>query len=357
MLPTLGPTRTGTHGMADLFVVTRGSVIEFDEAKAYEIVRTELAAHNAAYEAMAGELMLVTPERLLTYGNDQDTEEMQELSETSRTVTELSGIGGGTIGLPMRKFGKATGWTRDALLEITPAELANRIVNIETADIKNLYRQVRGAFFNPTSQTVRDVLVDRAELNVKPLLNGDGQPIASYEGASFPGTHTHYLASATWDEGLIDDAIQTVREHGHTGNIVVYVNATSQGQLTALSKFTPAQRALITPAQGEAVANVVLDNSRDNNRIIGVWDGLYYVHTKPWVPAGYVLVMDSTAAKPLAMRVPVNAGLRGLRLVANIELYPLRVDYYEHRFGVGCFTRTAAAVIDMGSAVYRGPIS
>lgn len=347
---------TGTYDIRDLLAVRNQTVEQFGEERAYDIVRDEIAAHNARYQEMAQSSMVVTTERLLPYGGGGNTDDMDEVDEYGRVRTQKADFTVGTIGLPLRKYAFAAGYTRDFIRRRTPAQLAEVTLNAQSADVKLLYREIRKALFVPTNYTWRDIFVDRVDLNVKRLVNADGQAIPEFDGTEFnAATHTHYLGGTAWSNASVDALITTVREHGHTGEIRIKINATNYGDISALSKFTAAPKELLRYGDGETLALVPGQGSRpDDNRIVGVWDGQYYVETKPWMPANYAFVNDVTGPRPLAMRVD-GAIASGLYLAAQIDSYPLRADYFEHYFGLGVQNRTNGAVSLMNAATYAAP--
>ena len=348
---------TGTYSLDDLKLDTTGVTIEaFGENEAAAVLREELAAHNLKYQDMASALMVTTTERTSTYGSGGNRS-MRRFDENGRLQTKKSGFKGGTFGLPIDRYGDALGWNRDYIQRVTVAAFSRELVAMQDADVDNLFYLVRRALFVPTNYVYYDYLVDDAELQVKRLLNGDGADIPNNRaGLSFdPATHTHYLGSATWTNAAVDALITTVREHDHTGNLVIYINASNVSSIAALTKYAAARSDRLIYGSGETVANIVLDNSRDDNRVVGLWDGLYDVQTKPWIPAGYVFVYDTQGEKPLAMRLPDIASQTGLRLVGDIDIYPLRANYYERRVGVGVRERTNGAIGCMTSATYTAP--
>ncbi len=346
---------TGTYDVRDLLAVRNQTVTEFGEERAYEIVRDEIAAHNARYQEMAGALMTVTTERLLPYGGSGNSDEMDEVDEYGRVRTQKTDYAVGTVGLPLRKYAFAAGYTREFIRLRTPAQLAEVTLNSQAADVKLLYREIRKALFVPTNYTWRDIFVDRVELNVKRLLNADGSSVPAYEGTEFNGaTHTHYLGSAAWSNAAVDASIATVREHGYTGEIRVRIAAENYGDIAALSKFMAAPKELIQYNTAQDLAIVPGQGGRpDNNRIVGVWDGQYYIETKPWVPQNYTYTHDINGPRPLAFRVLPN--INGLYLAAQIDSYPLRAEYFERYFGIGVAERTNGAVTRMNSATYAPP--
>ena len=84
-------------------------------------------------------------------------------------------------------------------------------------------------------------------------------------------------------------------------------------------------------------------------RILGRTDSGVWVSEWRWVPSGYIVNVSLDAPPPLKMRVdPDDTGLgSGLQLVAEDELNPLRVAYWENRFGIGCANRLNGVVIQL----------
>ena len=347
---------TGLYSLEDLLNYNKVSVIDFDEARVNQIIQNDLTAYNSVIADMTGSLMITTTERVMTYGAGT-RRRMKKLDEFGRVPTQRTQRQGGTYGVPLELYGDGLGWTKDYLYQVTPADLANRVLEIQEADRMEMYSAASVALFNPTSYTFYDYFIDGAELNVKRLLNGDGQAIPQGPfGEQFnAATHTHYLANASLTAAKIDEAISTVREHGHTGRIVIYINSANQSAIEGLAEFAPAQNNLLIYGDGVTRAAITLDNSRDDDREIGVWRGQYIVSTKPWVPANYLFAYDILGEKPLAMRIPAQSQLQGLRLVAQFDVHPLRADLYEHRFGVGVASRSNGAVLQFNNGTYTAP--
>lgn len=347
---------TGTHDVRDLFAAKNQTVQQFGEETAYEFVRNEIEAHNKRYQEMVQSLMVVTTERFLPYGGAGPTDDMDEVDEYGRVRTQKTDFAPQMVGLPLRKYAFAAGYTRDFIRLRTPAQLAEVVINAESADIKALYRELRKALFVPTNYQWRDIFVDRLPVDVKRLLNADGQAVPAFETTVFnAATHTHYMGNAAWSNAAIDAAIANVREHGHTGEIRIKINAANYGDISVLTKFTAAPKDLLVYGADQTIARVPNQGgASDNNRIVGVWDGQYYIETKPWVPNNYVFVNDINGPKPLALRYDAGIG-NGLSLAAQIDLYPLRADYFERYVGFGINQRTNGVVAQMNSATYSAP--
>ena len=346
---------TGTHDLRDL--VRRTDTVEaFGEEQAFEYVRNFIEAHNRRYQDMVNALMFVTTDRDVPYGGAGPTDDMFEVNEYGAAPAQKTVFAPEKVSLPLRKFQFNTGFTRDFIRRRSVADLTRIILNVTDADVKKLYRELRRALLVPTNYTWRDIFTDRLPLDIKRLVNGDGQPIPAFDGMSpDPATHTHYKGSVSWTEAAIDDAVATVREHGHTGQIRIKINAGNYGNISGLGKFTPAPKDLLRYGADQTIANIgSQQGAPDDNRIIGVWDGQYYVETKPWVPVNMSFTNDVQGPRPVALRYDTIMG-NGLFLAAANESHPLRAEFSERYFGIGIAERTNGAVTSFGAANYTVP--
>ncbi len=347
---------TGTHDIRDLILNGR-TVADFGEEEAFEYVRRWIDAHNTRYQDMVSSLMTVTTDREVPYGGQGMTDEMFEVNEYGVAPTQKTTFAPQKVGLPLRKFQFNVDFTADFIRRRTVGDMTRVVLNISHADVRRLYSELRRALFVPTNYTHRDHLIDRLPFDIKRLVNGDGQAIPPFETTNFDAaTHTHYLGATTWTEAAIDGAIATIREHGYTGQIRIKINAANYGNIAALTgKFMAAPKDLIRYGAGVTVADVgSQQGAPDDNRIIGVWDGQYYVETKPWMPASYVFVNDVTGPRPVSLRYDALIG-DGLFLAATNESHPLRADVTERYFGIGVSERLNGAALFIGSATYTAP--
>jgi hypothetical protein len=348
--------QVGSYSISDLLAVNSVNVNEFGVDNILPILQAEVAAHNRQVDMMMGDLGVVTTDARRRTGSGSSGE-MVEVDEYGRVPTQKA-TRGQTVGFPLRKFDYAIGWTRDYLLRATPADLAQHTLDAERADLRNIAREVKRALFLPTNYTFTDYLVDETEIAVKRLLNADSSQIAEGpNGETFDGsTHSHYNANATLTAAAVTATVEDVVEHGYGADVRIYINRTNAAAFAALDDFLPYLGPRVQAGIQEASAIGTLDTSRVDDRAIGIWQGAYEVWVKPWVPANYLLVIAvGDARKPLAFRQHPNAGVRGLQLVAEIDLYPLRADYYSRYMGAGVWNRDAAAVLQFNNGTYSAP--
>ena len=338
----------GTLSTLDSLAATQSSVAQYDEDRAWTEIDAALEAHNRHMGEMVTSLVEVTTDRQRRYGSAA-SKTMQELDQFGQPQAQKV-TAGVTLGFPLRLYGDALQWTRKFMM--TPgsaAQIAAEIRAIMDADRRNVIYQTKRALFNPTNYTFDDVLVDSVDLAVKRLVNADSASIPlGPNGESFnAATHTHYLYTDGTSLAAADltSAVNTVLEHHNTGAIMVYINTAEESAvrgLTGFSAYTDAR--LVLPGGYTTVtAGAALDTRNIYDRAIGVY-GAAEVHVKPWIPSGYLLVVaEDIGMNVLAMRV--RSGMDGLRLIFEDESHPLRARSYEREFGVGVWTRTAAAVL------------
>lgn len=339
---------TGVHTVADLQSITTQTAVDYGLDDIAQILRDDLAAYNAVVDEMVGDLAEMTTDRERIYGASADGE-MLESDEFDRGVTVKAGAGS-NVGFPLKKFVKDVGWTRDYMLQSTPAQIANTVLSIQSQHTRAIRREIQRAIFGATNYTIRDRFqAPQIDLAVKRLVNADSASIPKGpNGETFnAATHTHYdyLDGASPTAASLTALIEDVIEHGHGGRVLVNINRAAETAVRALTGFVPYPDPRVVPAITSATSTTTLDNSRIDNRAIGVF-GAAEVWVRSWVPAGYVFAYDAGSdMKPLVYRQHPVASIRGLRIVATLEDYPLYAEVLDSYFGFGVWTRTNGAVL------------
>lgn len=349
------PTTTGTHDLSTLQTVRFQSAAEFGLDTIAEVLQRDLAAHNQSISEMMSELVEFTTDRQRIYGASVSGD-MVEVDEYGRSATQRQ-FPGSTVGFPLRMNQFAIGWTQKWFELKTPADVAVSAAAAKRAHLRALRLAVQRALFQSANYNFVDFLEDQVTLGVKRLVNADGQAIPDGPNAeTFDGsTHTHYLARAGGSLAASDvnGAITTVVEHGHGGMVKIAINKADEAAYRALTGFVAyvdprvVYRNTDTPGQ-------TLDITRQDNRAIGLF-GAAEVWVKPWIPANYALVWDSSDNPPLAFRQRSQERLRGLRIAATNSAFPLYAQYMEAEFGVGVWNRTNASVLYWGNTTYADP--
>jgi hypothetical protein len=342
---------TGTHTVADLLANATAAeqrVAAFGEENLVQPVRDAIAAHNAAVTAMMRELAVETTERQETYGAETGGA-MQKADEFTRAPTQKAARKG-KVAYPLDLFQHPVGFTREFILRATVGDFLTRELNGRSRHLTTIRTQIRRALFSPTNETFFDYLTDDLELVVRRLLNADGEPIPGNDaGVTFDAsTHTHYRATTSVSGAGLETALKAliddVAEHDHVDGMRLNIARENEAVVRSLPSFLPYMEQGVVAGTAEDRANGTAPN-RLNNRPIGRFHGAE-VWTRTWVPADYYHAYASADGnKPLRMRVDPLPQLRGLQLAAKIEMFPLRADFYEARFGIGVRNRTNSAVL------------
>ena len=354
--------RTGTHTLDDLLAVQDQSVIAYGEDTVAETVTNELDQFSQQVEMALADIAEITPDRQRRYGTTEGAD-MIELDELGSPAAQKV-KGGSPVGFPMHKVGHGIGFTRDWLVQHTPRDAALQVVAREKGYLAWILKLIRVALFNAVNYTFEDRFGQNpgVELAVKALVNGDGAgiPRGPNNEVFSPVTHSHFhavnWATATPAErnasalALVVDVV----EHGNAEDVVVYINVNDEKGWTDLEDFKPLQEVGIKIADGQ-IETTRLDQSVTNNRQVGTFRGAA-VWVKPWIPENYAAALNLSAPdKPLVWRVHNVESMRGLRLAAMLDSYPLRADLVEAYGGAGVYGRTSAAVLYTGGAVYTIP--
>jgi hypothetical protein len=345
----------GTYDISFLLAAKDQSVKQVGVETVTSVLEADLAMYNSLVGGMLSDLCDITEDERRYFGVSSGNE-MIEVDEfgvgASQRVNNPY-----SIYFPIKKFTFASGWTKDFMARATAADVAQKMLDAQTAHKLTLQSEIRKAIFRKTNVTFRDYLTDNvSSLTQFRFLNGDGNSIPmGAAGESFNGTtHLHYLSSGTATVADALATINTVVEHGHGGNVVMAINRANEATVKAYSGFSALQPAwLINPmyAAASGVPAQALDTGKVDNRQIGFL-GAAEVWVKSWVPSGYWFVWDkSDTRKPLGCRVP-KGGSPGLIPVGEFMSHFLSTQVFESHFGFGAWTRTNGAVFYTGNDVW-----
>lgn len=347
--------RTGTHDITTLLAVQGQSVVDYGLDRANVAIQAELAAHNAIVDDMIGLLAERTTDRGAVYGAGAQME-MIDADEYTRAPTQVPGVPS-MIDFPLKKKAIAIGWTNDWFQQNTPADLARAMLDAEEADLRAIQLEIKRAIYGATNYSIRDTTVDNYTLNVKRFVNADSAAVpVGPNGETFNGaTHTHYDGVAALSNAALLGEVNDVTEHGHTRDVRIAINTADEASVRALADFRPFYDPEIRPSANVDIATRPLDMDNAGNRAIGRFNGAT-VWVKPWALASYPFVWAAgDPRKPLRFREPVQANLRGFRIVGENPAFPLLARFMERRFGVGVWTRTNGAVLYTANATYASP--
>lgn len=377
----------GTLQILDtLGAANNASVIQYGEENLAGLLQQLLDAHNRLIGDMFGTFVGFTNERLTSYGTNLQAGQMVDVDEYGVADAQKIPFAQDTVGFPLRRKQYSLQWTGDYLAKARPIELANQVLSATDADILAIYSAIRTALFTPTNNAnYRDRFVDNANFTIKALVNADGavlppQPIT---GTTFNGaTHTHYLATASLTEADYLALVETIREHGLVGNgkIIVAIPKSKEAAVRAFAGFQAFTdtRLIYADTTTRPAQNVELLDLED--RAIG-FDGVGEIWVKPWMPDNYLCayvvggvgvptlgfrtptagpqqggVAPVPAVNPMLGGAPAGAGDFGaLRIVAELDRFPLHARVMQRDFGVGVWNRLNAAVLYTGGGTYVMP--
>lgn len=346
--------KTGTLALSDLLAVQNTTIVEYGMEPLVEVVRNDLEVHNRLATDMVSDLAEVTGDVMRAVG-ESEAIEMVEVDEFGRAQTQKP-AGGGNLGIPLRMFQAAIGWTRKWFELKSPADMARVQLAVQRAHKARIIRQIKRAIFVSANYTFRDFLATKVMLPVKRFLNADGMAIPDGpNGETFNGaTHTHYLASAALDVTAARALIRTVVEHGHGQAVRVIINQADEAAWKALAGFKEYVDPRLTLSSAtDRIEAPRLDTTRLNNRAIGIFEGAE-IWVKSWGIANYAFCYDNQGAKPLAIRTRNGQGTN-LRPAAELDAFPLHAQFMEDEFDVAVVTRTNGAVLYHAGGAYVDP--
>lgn len=347
---------TGVYTIDDLIATRFANAKAFGLNTIAEVLRGDLAAHNAIVDQMVRELCDVTGDARRIYGGSNDAN-MTEVDPLGRAASQ-KGVTGAEVGFPLKAFQYNTGWTERWLENATVADVAQRQLDAEKAHMKQIQRQIKLAVFGATNYDFVDLNVDNVTLHVKRFANADGAVIPDGpNGETFDGSsHQHYTAANPLVVANLTALIANVQEHGHTGATILAINVAEEAAVRALSGFSAYVDVRMTLPADTATPLARLNPKLTNNRPIGLLGGAE-VWVKSWVPNGYQFAYDpADSRKPLAFRQRVaGATLAGLRMAGNFSSHPFGGESMEAEFGVGVWTRTNGACNYDGAGAWADP--
>ncbi len=348
-------SKTGTFDIGSLLAANNQSLASYGTDLIAPILAADNALFNAQVDDFLADFSMKTSERQVLAGSSIGGN-MMELDEFSRQPTQKD-LPGYLVGVPLRKFGFATGWTQDYLDNATPADLAIKQQAAQGADLRRTRYEIQRAVFLPTNSTFPDMNVDNVPLPVKAFINADSTPMQNGpNGEVFDGsTHTHYQANATLTAAAVQATVANVAEHRVGVSLRLYISQLDAAAFALLSGFVPLQVPYVTlNTAANQVASPRLNIGQVDNRQVG-WFNAAEVWTKPWIPQNYLVVVDVAAPlKPLARRVRKDD--KGLYIAAQLDTHPLHAQYIQRYQGFSAWNRTALAVLKFNNGSYAAPV-
>jgi hypothetical protein len=268
-----------------------------------------------------------------------------------------------TAQFPIYSFKQALGWTEKYFKLATPAEVAEKFLELRKGYLAALVNQMKRALYGvgdgtTSKYTFVDRLTNGASLICWPLANG-GIATADLpdapDGTTFLNTHDHMNGDATVTALDVQATIDHVTEHGNTKGLKLIYNKADAAAIEALTGFTALSEAVFN-YNGTQSTIVKLATQDLSNQLKGYWKGAIECWVKPWAVDGYlVCVATGEPEKALGYRQRPQSELQGWRIVSMFEDHPLIAEYAEAEFGFAAFNRTMAAIDYMDNDTWANP--
>jgi len=284
-------------------------------------------------------LALPWPENVMKYGISERNG-FQVLSPGERPNRKLVDIA--TVYPVVKKYGYGVGTDLDTLQRSSGREIMldmNRPMQEDPENVLTRFLEVMMSGQDAQSNNTKYSFYNQGFAAEEKITTPP-----RYQQQTFLSTHNHYLASATTATLVLKDLTalkKTIREHGHTGPLLGFINSDGVQKLEDLATFTSSSlvRSPITD-------QVAVQGFSDVFQLLGIT-----FHVSELIPTGYILLVEGNQAetgRPLIMHEPAN--MRGLRLHPGpMNDYPLIESFWDRWFGVKVFQRGAGAALFFGS--------
>lgn len=300
----------------------------------------------------------------------------EEASEFGEPQGERLQLGYFQLGYDFKDYDRATRFTWKALRDMDARQIQAVNNALLQADERLVFRKTMEAIFDNVARTAD---IRGQNYNVYPLYNADGTVPPDFQGNTFDGTHTHYLASgqALIDSSDLEAAYNHLEHHGYgvdQGTTVVHMF--NRAQVAEVRKFRTGvannngQTALYDFIPSAAQPPQFLDSPLG---LLGTlppseWQGLRVVGSygdallieNSFIPSTHFFTFGTGGASNLqnlvGFREHKNPVYRGLRVIpGNDQRYPLAESYYSRAFGTGIRQRGGAVVTYLHAAPYAAP--
>lgn len=299
--------------------------------KVWADLQEGLRVYNEQSIAIADLLVRRTSEKTVAYPVGQ----MSFQRATQFAPPDRQRVGWASFDVPMAKYDLGLMFTWQFLKEATQTQIDAFHAEAMRADKDNVIKAMlqRALMMENETETSGGITY-----TYPGFCNGSGYTPPAYKGKTFSSSHNHYLryAAASLDDG-IKAMKDTLIEHGHDGNRILFISTSDESSVRACTNFIAAAQALIQPASTTAIAKVAGD-------YIGVIHG-FQVQVCGWMPQYYYFGFNSygvnSIQNPLIWRFMDEYG-DGLLLVNEDPgaKYPLINSYYFRALGIGVQSRT-----------------
>lgn len=340
----------GTLGIADYNTTVDevGQSLIYDELTKYAaFVDGELAKQTSLF--VQAETQKYSETYLLPAGGM-----MQSANEFTRPGA-IKRSGSLSVAYPIEDARDQIAETDIALAYMDGAQLDAHVQSVQLRYANWKRYHILRALLNSSNETFADPL--NGSLTIRRLANGDGTLFPPVIGATAEAAENHYSginnASITDSYNPFSLIHADLVEHFGDGMNIAFINSAQESSVTSLTAFYDAVPQYVTFGADKDFASVAGLSvpgrfiGAANQCAIFVWD---------WIPNGYVFGMDAMQPAPLKRRTDVPASLRGLRLVATQQEYPLNESFWRAREGFGVANRLNGVAIQItASTSYTTP--
>ena len=357
----------GYHTAGDLVTVTNDGI---DLNALWGIYQDSMGIYNEAMDRISAlfTFPVTNPIETVPQVGEAQFELASEFGEPRGQRIELDYF---QLGYDFKDYDTATRYTWMFLRDADARQIDAVHQEILRADRRLVFRKIMEAIFDNRNRTTD---IRNQNFSVYPLYNADGTVPPTYKGATFSGSHDHYIVSGNTaiDSSDVEDAYGHIAEHGFgLENGTVFVMLANKAQVKEMRKwragqvsangvvanydFIPAanQPTMILP-NAEGLLGSLPPDSFKGMRVVGSYADILIIE-ESYIPQGYFLMFGTGGAANLqnlvGLREHVNPAYRGLRLLpGNQQRYPLVEGYYARSFGTGIRQRAGAVVVQIKAA-------
>lgn len=354
----MGGGATATEGHYDTRDITLASGETLREVVSE--IEQMLAYVSEVRDTVLGRLVFETTEHAIKIFQAPTEIQYEEGSEYGTPGMQRVTPASYTVGLPIKSYKVATGWTIEALADMTADELRRGVDAYVLADNNLQWQLALQTLFNDLAGTTATFADKRhGALTVHaPLLNGDGIVAPPLNGVTFAGSHDHYLIAGgtTLTQANVQTMSDDLDSHGHRSNKVLFVHPDDAPDVVAMADFVAGPDPL--------VADPAAVFARVGADFMGVIAGMG-VRVRKWstLPTGYAFMFNDygvgSRLNPVARREhPAGHALRGLQLYRPDPqtIYPLEQTFYQRWIGFGSNERTNGVVMQLTAGAYAVPV-
>ena len=325
----------------------------------YGEIQESIRRVNAARRGLLSRLVYYTDEAVVGIPQlvSADFEEADEFGQPK-------GIRGGAkwnLGFDMRYWDLAIRYTFRFLGMATAADIRNLHNQALEANERLIYTVALSRLFRNVTDTHTLEGGDGTQVNVYPFYNGSN-PVAppQWKNVTHASNHNHFLISgaATIDSGDVDEMYRHIEHHGYAegATVILLVNSQEADVIRTFRvangdkyDFIAAQDGISFIINGQIVGGQP-SNDTGMEGHIGNY-GRVRVVENDLIPPDYAVMFASGGQfadrNPIGLRRHPNEALRGLKLIAPFERYPLRESFYHHALGSGVRHRGAGVVLQV----------